>query len=78
MKTEKTVKEWLNELPLEHRSKAITNLNIYNAGQEGDEALTESLTRPSQIAALYSAFEWEHTPEGFEYWSRVASFSYKK
>lgn len=58
MKTEpKTVREWLEELPDGYREKALKNW--------------ENSKEPDLSRAIYVAFDWEETPEGFDFWAEV-------
>lgn len=56
-KTEKTIKEWLNELPEPYRSQAMKY-----EGSHWDKEL------PSLKDALGSSFTWADKKEGLEYW----------
>lgn len=59
----KTIEEWLNELEEPYRTQAIENTKRL--------AGTERLYEPADniTDALMSAFIWETSPEGYEYWS---------
>jgi len=61
MTEKKSIKEWLEELPEEHRQKAIknTNPNCFHIKQD------------SLSWALAAAFAWDISPEGHGYWMRV-------
>lgn len=54
----KPIKEWLQDLPEPARSQAL-----HNMWWEDADTLQESLT-----AALYQAFNWSKSPEGYSYW----------
>lgn len=58
---EKTIKEWLQELPEELREKAL--------GYTHEELLDIEIS--SLRGALYGAFAWEETPEGHTYWCNI-------
>ena len=65
----KTIREWLEELPEPYRTQAIDNYenpecNMYKRGDWTEpEKKQESL-----VDAIYDAFIWLRTPEGFQYW----------
>jgi len=61
MASARKIKYWLKSLPEPYRSKAIKNYCPDNK--------YESFT--SQKQALLSAFLWEKTKEGFEYWNEL-------
>mgnify|MGYP003614105992 CR=1 FL=1 len=68
MKTEnevpqKTVKEWLNTLKEPYKSKAINQTNNY----------TRIETTNCISSALYKAFDWNDSFEGWEYWNDLTS-----
>ena len=54
----KTVYEWLKELPEPQRTEAVQQTKLANA-----EELAESLPE-----ALAGAFDWDRSPQGFTYW----------
>jgi hypothetical protein len=56
---EKTIKEWLEELPDGYRERALTN---YAASGPKEESL---------IDALYNAFVFGESKEGREFWFKV-------
>lgn len=58
----KTILEWLQELPDEYRDKAISN------NQSSEKETEQRLS-----AALFRAFAWAETPEGYDYWWAVWS-----
>lgn len=61
---QKTVREWLEELPEPYRSQAMDNLVKY--------PLPKSRTLFSNIGdALLYGFDWDLTPQGFSYWHRI-------
>lgn len=62
----KTVEQRLQELPEPHRAQALTNTPQINkvAIPDEDEELSD---------VLQGAFNWDQTPEGFEYWENVWS-----
>lgn len=60
----KKIKEWLKELPEEHREKAIRNC-------EKDICYTGYTYEDSLADALCEAFIWRSTIEGYEYWKNV-------
>ena len=58
---EKTVKEWLMELPDGYRERALAN-TIEGIFKMCDASMAE---------ALYSSFMWGGTPEGLDFWADV-------
>lgn len=56
---QKTIYEWLQDLPQPYKREAVTNLTLDNA-----ERLENNLPN-----ALLKAFDWEKSPQGFEYWT---------
>jgi hypothetical protein len=58
----KTVRKWLNELPVEIRDRAIRNAENYIPFMLDDKA-------GSFDNSLLNAFLWRDTPEGIEFWS---------
>lgn len=65
MKQGRKIKEWLEELPQPQRFEAINNC-INENGAEHLEIKVDSLNR-----AIYNAFRWDETDEGFDYWCRL-------
>jgi hypothetical protein len=64
MKTEeKTVREWLNTLKEPYKSKALKQTNSY----------TSKETTNYISSALYKAFDWNDSEEGWEYWNDLTS-----
>jgi hypothetical protein len=61
---EKTVKEWLNELPEPYRSQAIENC---------DKECPEEFERRVGDAqsALCNSFTWDESPQGADYWVEI-------
>lgn len=59
----KTIEQWLNELPEPYRSQAFENC--------GQRLL--SLEESSFKYALATAFIWELTTQGHEYWRELAN-----
>jgi len=57
----KTILEWLQELPEPYRSEAIDNVVKAKRTQKRD----------SLEDALLSAFSWEETKQGWEYWDNL-------
>lgn len=57
----KTIEQWLTELPDECRDKALKNMDAFDAKYQVD----------SLDAAVLSAFDWEQSPEGHNYWSAI-------
>lgn len=57
----KKTKEWLSELPTEVSEKAIANTPANVLDSEADSLKT----------ALFHAFQWDNSPEGFEYWDKI-------
>ena len=60
-KMPETVKEWLETLPEPYRSQAIKN-NNYSGNNRQVRALAD---------AIDSAFDWDITDEGQDYWEEV-------
>lgn len=60
---EKTIKEWLNTLKEPYKSKALRQTNSY----------TSKETTNCISSALYKAFDWNDSQEGWEYWKDLAS-----
>lgn len=54
----KTIREWFEEFPEPYKSQALKNIN----------PLHSNIIKPSKYDALYTAFKWESTSEGGEYW----------
>jgi hypothetical protein len=57
----KTTREWYNELPNDIKIKALANTEwttIYSGA-------------PKLSEALLTAFVWNDTPEGMEYWLKI-------
>lgn len=60
----KTIMDWLRELKSpEIREKAL----------EWCDPNSTEVKVPSLYDALISAFEWDKTPEGFDYWRAIAN-----
>lgn len=57
----KTVKEWLEELPEPYRSQALKNTK--------EELL--KIEEVSADQAVFGAFRWDKTPQGFQYWDSL-------
>lgn len=58
----KTVLQWLNELPEgEVKTKALRNMWKDNQHD----------MRPTLCSALWTAFNWIRSPEGYEYWKAI-------
>lgn len=55
----KTIEEWLNELPEPYKTNAIKNTPEFNK-----QLLVDSITM-----ALRKGFSWDYTPQGFIYWA---------
>lgn len=55
----KTIREWLSELPEPYRSKAVLNTS---------KRILNSKSR-TLGETLISAFSWEATTDGYEYWN---------
>ena len=58
---EKTIKEWLETLPEPIRTEALEN-----AGELFSYPKFHSL-----VDAIYGAFEWDLTKQGWKYWENV-------
>lgn len=59
---QKTIKEWLEELPEPYSTQALNN---------ADEFLLDC-TKETQPEALKVAFIWSTTKEGHDYWSQLS------
>lgn len=57
----KTVKQWFETLPQPYSQQAIDNTSPYQLTLEYDDIKT----------ALLSAFVWEHTLQGHDYWNKL-------
>ncbi len=66
MKTEKTIREWLNELPEPYRTQALANEN----NDIKIEGTFNDLVDKQSEAVLWG-FEWGVSPEGDNYWNAV-------
>lgn len=64
MSGQKTVREWLEELPEPYRSQAIENLVKYPLPR------SKCFFKKMEDALLHG-FDWDLTPQGFSYWHRV-------
>ena len=64
----KTVKEWLLDLPDNIRFQALEN----HKGYKGKYGYSGSL-----YIALQLAFKWSSTPEGREFWDKIAQVAKK-
>lgn len=56
---EKTIKEWLEELPDGYRERALANC-------DRAEDVASSMDE-----AIYCAFDWNHTSEGVDFWAHM-------
>lgn len=63
--TDKTYREWFNELPEPYRSQAIDNA-IKQGRRNIDREIASSLSN-----ALDLAITWGETPEGHDYWKKL-------
>jgi hypothetical protein len=67
MKTEtKTIKEWIETLPEQHRARALRNTPDANL----------NIRLPSLSLAIDHAFLWDKTPEGYAYWTAIHTDNY--
>ena len=57
-KTNKTVKDYLEQLKEPYKTKALNNTGALNKNRKVD----------SMNEALMSAFWWQGSPEGYKYW----------
>jgi hypothetical protein len=60
-----TIKEWINYLPEPYRSQALKYEHISWRSKVA-----------SMYTALFVAFSWDRSEEGFEYWDEVADRYY--
>lgn len=63
----KTIREWLEELPEPYRSEALKN-----ADKDKLDAMEDLLSH-----AIAEAFDWEDSPQGFDYWNNQYLINYK-
>lgn len=63
---EKTVKEWLGELPEPYKARALANLHRPGANKHAATMLRDCIP-----AALGVAFMWNVSPEGYDFWLAV-------
>jgi hypothetical protein len=63
----KTIKQWLTELPEPHRTRALDNYD-----ERGDE-YTIYVALETVVCA---AFSWHDTPEGVDYWDEISQGNY--
>lgn len=63
----KTIREWLEELPEPYRTQAIENYNNQECNFNLRFGLKEQ-EHNSLKDALFSAFAWGHTEQGYEHW----------
>lgn len=68
MKNKNTIGQWLNKLPSPAKEKAINNTKP----ERLDILPTDGNTLPD---ALISAFVWDESKEGFEYWSTMHRYT---
>jgi hypothetical protein len=64
---EKTIKEWLEDLPEPYRSEALANFDDY-------VEIYPTKLREKELStkhAIINAFNWEGSTEGGEYWRKV-------
>ena len=60
----KPILEWYEELPEPIRSQAIANY---------DPKFCNSLRVESQSVAIARGFNWDKSPQGFDYWNNIDS-----
>ena len=58
---EKTIKEWLEELPEGYRERALNNLR----------KVAINWHEPTMVGAITGAFLWVESPEGLDFWADV-------
>lgn len=58
----KTIREWLEELPEPYKTQAKQNTKKLSVFK---------LEEPTLSDAVMSAFRWETTPEGLNYWMNL-------
>ena len=61
----KTIKQWLEELPEPYRSQALENMS--------ENSEVESL-----CIAIMKAFDWDESPQGSKYWLSVYNGGFPK
>lgn len=67
---EKTIREWLSELPEPYRSLALKNYELLN--DEMDLQIKEDTPEKDMRGALSGAYVWEQTKEGYDFWHKVS------
>lgn len=71
----KTIRQWLEILPDSIKESAINNAMKHNKAHDDEmgEALIDIITTDSFSRALYGAFCFGGTDEGFKYWDKIAN-----
>lgn len=59
LKIMKTVSQWISTFPEPYKSQSLKNANETNLPKKVENA----------SAALYLAFAWKKSPEGYQYWN---------
>lgn len=62
----KTIKEWLEELPEPHRSRALNNADKRDFNVEYN----------SMRKTILGSFVWSKSPEGLDYWREISQGNY--
>lgn len=70
MDPNKTIADWLRELPAEHVEAALKNHEDATKRSAFPAPEKEESVQDASLA-LYMAFRWDETPEGFEYWNKL-------
>lgn len=70
----RTIREWMNELPSDIRRAAIKNAMTAHAeiNKITGKILIDSSKKDSFAEALFAAFVFSATPEGFKFWNDIA------
>jgi len=61
--------DWYKKLPQPARSQAQINTLDY-------DPILLNLKESTMLGALAGGFDWDNTPEGYDYWDQIA-FSYE-
>jgi len=57
----KTIKQWFNELPEPQKTEALENT---------PKLIKENIADDLEDA-IYSAFRWDRTKQGYDYWQKI-------
>ena len=62
----KTIHEWFKELPEEYRDNALNNAHDMIL-----QFIAPANKFPNAASALAGSFDWQESPEGFDYWKTL-------